>query len=75
MSGRSSKSKGDKYEREFAAYLNEHVYGMDLVYCTPLSGGGSNKLCGDADLTGTPRPSRRARLLARLDGPGRTKRH
>lgn len=51
VSGRGSKSKGDNYERELAAYINKKIfYGVDVVSRTPLSGGGVHT--GKADLEG-----------------------
>jgi len=52
---RGAKQKGDKYERELAAYFNQHVFdGRDVVFRAPLSGGGSiNFEGGGADLNGT----------------------
>ena len=47
------KQKGDQYERELAAYLNEHVYNAKQCSRAPLSGGGHVGLTGGADLTGT----------------------
>ena len=54
VSGRGAKAKGDKYEREIAAYLNKHVFGRDQAHRAPLSGGGFIMSHGGADLTGTP---------------------
>ena len=48
----ASKRKGDKYEREIAAYLRDHL-GIDCNRA-PLSGGGFIFSGGGADLVGTP---------------------
>ena len=38
LSPRGSKAKGDKYERELAAFFNERLYsGQEKVFRTPLS--------------------------------------
>lgn len=58
MNGRSPKNKGDRYERELAAWLNTHVYGkVERCSRAPLSGGGRHFLFGggNADLVGTPK--------------------
>ncbi|GAA4652565.1 hypothetical protein GCM10023116_48490 [Kistimonas scapharcae] len=52
--GRGCKQKGDNFERELAAFLNEYAYGRSLCHRAPLSGGGSVISTGGADLTGTP---------------------
>lgn len=56
LNGKGPKRKGDAYERELAAYLNEHVFGREAVYRAPLSGGGRQFFGGggSSDLTGTP---------------------
>jgi Holliday junction resolvase len=51
------KSKGDNYEREISAYINEHT-GLQS-FRAPLSGGGKqfsvgNITAGSADIVGTP---------------------
>lgn len=55
--GRRHKAKGDAFEREIAAYLNETVFppsNPPQVHRTPLSGSFSPiKGVGSADLTGT----------------------
>ena len=48
----ASKRKGDKYERELAAYLRDAL-GIDC-HRAPLSGGGFVIAGGNADLVGTP---------------------
>lgn len=51
VSGRGSKTKGDNYERELAAYINKEIFrGEEVVSRTPLSGGGVHN--GKADLEG-----------------------
>ena len=53
--GNPQKTKGDNYERELAAWLNENVYdGRTQCGRAPLSGGGFVGLSGGADLIGTP---------------------
>jgi hypothetical protein len=47
------KAKGDAYERELAAHLNDSVYGYEQCGRAPLSGGGFVGLSGGADLIGT----------------------
>ncbi len=55
MSGRGHKQKGDNYERELAAFLNDNVFkGRLTAYRAPLSGGGRLESHGGADLVGTP---------------------
>ena len=51
MTGRAMKAKGDKYERELAAYINEAT-GLQS-FRAPLSGGGHVNMVGGADLLGT----------------------
>ncbi len=52
--GNPKKTKGDNYERELAAYLNQEAYeGRDQCGRAPLSGGGFVGLSGGADLIGT----------------------
>lgn len=47
------KRKGDAYERELAKYLNENVYGKELCFRAPLSGGGTHNLQhGGSDIVG-----------------------
>lgn len=61
LSARGSKAKGDVYEREIAAWLNENVYGNEQCARAPLSGGGKSFAHGvdksvkggSADLLGT----------------------
>lgn len=58
MNGRSPKNKGDRYERDLAAWLNTHVFGKaERCHRAPLSGGGRHFLFGggNADLVGTPK--------------------
>lgn len=50
IKGRGAKAKGDQYERDLAAFFNEHV-GLSS-HRTPLSGGGRGEAL--PDLTGTP---------------------
>lgn len=56
LSPRGSKAKGDKYEREVAAYLDQALFGgAGRILRAPLSGGGRSVLGGgSADLTGCP---------------------
>ncbi len=49
------KQKGDRFERELAAYLNKHCYTTtQSAHRAPLSGGGFVMSSGGADLVGTP---------------------
>ena len=63
------KSKGDAYERELAAYLNEVVFGEDRCQRAPLSGGGKSGIviAGGADLVGTPDVFIEAKRVERLN--------
>ena len=65
MQGRSAKQKGDKYERELAAYINEHT-GLSS-FRAPLSGGGHVNMVGGADLLGTPDLFVEAKRVERLN--------
>ncbi len=52
---RGMKTKGDKFERELAAHLNQECYPTtQSAFRAPLSGGGSVMSSGGADLVGTP---------------------
>lgn len=59
------KNKGDNYERELAAYINEHT-GLDS-FRAPLSGGGNLTTHGGADLLGTPNLFIEAKRVERLN--------
>ena len=59
------KAKGDKYERELAAYINEQT-GLDS-FRAPLSGGGHVNMVGGADLLGTPDLFVEAKRVERLN--------
>jgi hypothetical protein len=49
------KTKGDRFERELAAHLNQECYTVtQSAYRAPLSGGGFVMSSGGADLVGTP---------------------
>lgn len=65
VSGRGAKAKGDKFERELAAYINEAV-GTDAKRA-PLSGGGSVFASGGADLLGVPDLFIEAKRVERLN--------
>ena len=65
VKGRGSKAKGDNYERELAAYINEHT-GLNS-FRAPLSGGGHVNLVGGADLLGTPNWFVEAKRVERLN--------
>ena len=49
---KAHKRKGDAYERELAAYINDAT-GLNCSRA-PLSGGGKVGMHGTADLIGTP---------------------
>ena len=59
------KAKGDKYERELAAYINEAT-GLQS-FRAPLSGGGHVNMVGGADLLGTPDLFVEAKRVERLN--------
>ena len=63
--GRGMKAKGDAYERELAAHINEHT-GLNAGRA-PLSGGGKVGLSGGADLLGTPGLFVEAKRVERLN--------
>jgi Holliday junction resolvase len=65
MAGRGSKTKGDKYERELAAYINEKT-GLES-FRAPLSGGGKVGMTGGADILGTPELFIEAKRVERLN--------
>lgn len=65
MGGRGSKTKGDKYERELAAYINEKT-GLES-FRAPLSGGGKVGMVGGADILGTPELFIEAKRVERLN--------
>jgi hypothetical protein len=65
LTGRAMKAKGDKYERELAAYINEAT-GLQS-FRAPLSGGGHVNMVGGADLLGTPDLFVEAKRVERLN--------
>ena len=65
LTARGSKAKGDRFERELAAYINESV-GTNAVRA-PLSGGGSVFASGGADLIGVPGMFIEAKRVERLN--------
>ena len=65
VKGRGSKAKGDKYERELSAYINEKT-GLES-FRAPLSGGGKVGLSGGADILGTPELFIEAKRVERLN--------
>ena len=65
MSGRCMKQKGDNYERELAAYINEHTSLQS--FRAPLSGGGHVGLSGGADILGVPSLFIEAKRVERLN--------
>ena len=61
------KNKGDNYERELAAHINEHT-GLTTALRAPLSGGGAiGVLSGGADLMGVPNLFVEAKRVERLN--------
>jgi Holliday junction resolvase len=65
VKGRGSKAKGDKYERELSAYINDKT-GLES-FRAPLSGGGKVGLAGGADILGTPELFIEAKRVERLN--------
>lgn len=65
VKGRGSKAKGDKYERELSAYINDKT-GLES-FRAPLSGGGKVGLAGGADILGTPELFVEAKRVERLN--------
>lgn len=63
--GRGHKQKGDKYERELAAHINEKT-GL-RSFRAPLSGGGNVGMAGGADILGTPELFIEAKRVERLN--------
>ena len=61
-----SKRKGDNFERELAAYINEST-GIKTAYRAPLSGGGKVGMVGGADLIGVPGLFIEAKRVERLN--------
>ncbi len=61
----ASKRKGDGFERELAAYINEAT-GLSS-FRAPLSGGGTIEYSGGADLVGTPALFIEAKRVERLN--------
>ena len=53
VSGRGAKQKGDAWEREVAAYLNDKIEGLD-AYRTPLSGMRGGRETATPDISNTP---------------------
>lgn len=64
--GRGMKAKGDAYERELAAHINERT-GLTTAGRAPLSGGGKVGLAGGADLLGVPGLFVEAKRVERLN--------
>ncbi len=62
----SSKRKGDTYERELAAYINEKT-GLNTAHRAPLSGGGKVGMSGGADILGVPSLFIEAKRVERLN--------
>jgi len=63
------KAKGDNFERELAAYINEYL-GRELCSRAPLSGGGVvGILSGGADLIGPPDLFIEAKRVEKLSFP------
>tara|TARA_B100001057_G_scaffold25136_1_gene23177 strand:- start:2968 stop:3396 length:429 start_codon:yes stop_codon:yes gene_type:complete len=60
-----SKRKGDNYERELAAYINDKV--GTKSFRAPLSGGGNVGMSGGADLLGVPELFVEAKRVERLN--------
>ena len=60
-----SKRKGDDYERELAAYINDKV--GTKSFRAPLSGGGNVGMSGGADLLGVPDLFVEAKRVERLN--------
>jgi hypothetical protein len=65
MSGRGMKTKGDNFERELAAYINEQTNLKS--FRAPLSGGGNVGMSGGADLLGVPELFIEAKRVERLN--------
>lgn len=65
VKGRGSKAKGDKYERELSAHINEKT-GLES-FRAPLSGGGKVGMSGGADILGTPELFIEAKRVERLN--------
>ena len=61
----SAKRKGDDYERELAAYINDKV--GTKSFRAPLSGGGNVGMSGGADLLGVPELFVEAKRVERLN--------
>ena len=53
VSGRGAKAKGDNFERQVAAYLNDKIEGLD-AYRTPLSAMRGGRETATPDLSNTP---------------------
>lgn len=53
VNGRGMKARGDAYERELAAHINERT-GLNSAFRAPLSGGGKVGMAGGADILGVP---------------------
>ncbi len=62
----ASKRKGDGFERELAAYINQQT-GIKTAYRAPLSGGGKVGMVGGADLIGVPGLFIEAKRVERLN--------
>lgn len=66
---KGAKQKGDRFERELAQWLNEHVYGREQCARAPLSGGGNVGIAGGADLICTPLLFIEAKRVEKLSFP------
>ena len=65
--GNPQKSKGDKYERDLAAWFNDHIFNENRCQRAPLSGGGFiGTQSGGADILGTPEIFIEAKRVERL---------
>lgn len=60
------KRKGDDFERELAAYINEHA-GISTAFRAPLSGGGKVGMAGGTDILGAPGLFIEAKRVERLN--------
>lgn len=65
IGGRGPKAKGDKFERELAAHINDKT-GLSC-FRAPLSGGGKVGMAGGADILGTPDLFIEAKRVERLN--------
>ena len=67
MPGTKHKTKGDNFERELSAYVNEQT-GLE-TFRTPLSGGGREAGPAMSDVTGTPGLGIEAKRVEKLNFP------